>query len=148
MTARVAHSHVLQGQLWDQTRAAVYPVRQTELASYFVEAMNNTLDIATRRELAGQAHIPARIFNSLLVYLLVASVVLGFVTGSGSAQTRVVSALMFVLFAMAIMMIVDLDSAQAGAIKVPQKALTDLAAALDKVKLQRDSSQQPNSPAD
>lgn len=148
MAAKVAHSHALQGQLWDQTRAAVYPVRQTELASYFVEAMNNTLDIGTRRELAGQAHIPARIFNSLLVYLLVASVVLGFVTGSGSAQTRVVSALMFVLFAMAIMMIVDLDSAQAGAIKVPQKALTDLAATLDKVKLQPDLSPQPNSPAD
>ena len=71
-----------------------------------------------------------------------------FVTGSGSAQTRVVSALMFVLFAMAIMMIVDLDSAQAWAIKVPQKALTDLAAALDKVKLQPDSSQQADSPAD
>jgi len=46
------------------------------------------------------------------------------------------------------MMIVDLDSAQAGAIKVPQKALTDLAAALDKVKLQPDSSQQADSPAD
>src|SRR5437762_6391114 len=58
MAVKLVYSHQLQGRLWDETRAAVYPVRQTELASYFVEAMNQMLDIGTRRELAGRTHIP------------------------------------------------------------------------------------------
>ncbi|GAA3908270.1 hypothetical protein GCM10022276_28280 [Sphingomonas limnosediminicola] len=136
MNARLAQSHQIQDRLWNEAHAALYPIRTTELASYFVVSLNETLDIGTRRELAGRTHIPARIFNSLLLYLLGASFILGFVTGSGSIQARLTFAVLFILFAIAIMMIVDLDSAQAGAIRVPQTAMKDLVTALDKVKLE------------
>jgi hypothetical protein len=132
---QLAYSHRLQDQLWLETRIAVYPVRETDLASYFLATMNEMLDVGTRRELAGMANIPGRILNSLLIYLLVSCFVLGFVATSEAALMRTPSALMFLLFAIAIVMILDLDNPRAGAIKVSQTVLTNLVAALDRVEL-------------
>lgn len=132
---QVARSHQLKRQLWDETRAAVYPIRETDQASYFVEAMNEALNIGTRRELAGTAHIPTRILVSLLLYLLVASGVLGYLLGESASRYRHTMALLFALFAISIIVILDLDRPRTGSIKVSQQALEDLVAELDRVTL-------------
>lgn len=135
MEAQVKRSHQLKRQLWDQTQAAVYPVRETELASYFVDAMNETLNVGTRRELAGVAHIPTRILASLLLYLLVASTVLGYLLGDSAGRYRHATTLLFALFAISIIVILDLDSPRSGSIEVSQQGLEDLVANLDRLKL-------------
>jgi hypothetical protein len=128
---QLKRSHDLQARLWTETRLALYADRRTELASYFLESMNRMLEIGTRRELAGKAHIPVRILNALLLYLLVASLMLGFVAKGSAAAVRIASALLFVLFTISFAIILDLDRPRVGYIKVPQDALIELAANLD-----------------
>lgn len=134
MAQQLERSNQLKLVLWDQTFAAVHPVRETDQASYFVEAMNDMLDIGTRRELAGEQHIPNRIVVSLLLYLLVSSGVLGYIMGE-QGRFRRATTLLYALLALAIVMILDLDRPRSGSIQVSQQGLEDLVAELDRLKL-------------
>lgn len=129
---KMRQSIALRTQLWDQTRAAVLPVRETDMASYFVEAVNDVLNVGTRREVAARVHIPARIMDILFIYIAVAAMVLGYMMGEHPAGNRESSAILLLLFSMMIVTIVDLDRPQAGALQVPQVALEELAATLQR----------------
>jgi len=132
MDAKVENARALRVRLWDATHAAVYPVRETELASYFLDAMNETLNVGTRREIAGRAHVPTRILNILLLYLLAAAVALGYVVANESRGRRQAAMLLVALFALAMLLILDIDRPQSGTVNVPQRALEDLVAMLDR----------------
>lgn len=122
----------LRNQLWQQTRTAVLPVRETDMASYFVEAVNDVLNVGTRREVAARVHIPARIMDVLFIYIAVAAMTLGYMMGEHPAGNREASAILLLLFSMMIVTIVDLDRPQAGALRVPQIALEELAVTLER----------------
>jgi hypothetical protein len=137
MEQQLERSRQLRQQLWNETRQTVYPVRETDLASSFVESVNSTFDAGLRREWAGTAHIPDRIVNALLLYLIVTSAVLGYLSGKQRSGLRLPSYFLFALFASAIVLILDLDRPRGGTIKVSQKPLEELVATLDRVKLPR-----------
>ncbi|CAN7502527.1 hypothetical protein LJR219_003493 [Phenylobacterium sp. LjRoot219] len=130
--AQLAHSLALRQRLWDQTRAAIYPVRETDLAAYVGEAMNEVLSVGTRRQLAGRSHIPVRVIEVLVLYLLVAAWVLGYEMGDQPGLKRQATTALFALFAVMLMTIIDLDRPRTGAILVPQRALEELVATLDR----------------
>ncbi|WP_182912038.1 hypothetical protein [Sphingomonas cavernae] len=132
MDAKVENARALRDRLWDATHAAVYPVRETELASYFVEAMNETLNVGIRRELAGRAHVPTRILNILLLYLVAASVVLGYLVAEESRGRRQAAMILVALFAVSMLLILDIDRPHSGTVNVPQRALEELIAMLDR----------------
>ena len=123
-----AESEALRAQLWKETRAAVFPVRQTELGSYFVEAMNNALGVGTRRILAGYARIPKQILDVQFIYLVVAAGVLGYLLGIERNSRRFASGLLIFLFVLAFVLILDLDRPHSGAIKVSQRGIEELVA--------------------
>jgi hypothetical protein len=130
--AQMALSLTLRTQLWDQTRAVVYPVRETDMASYFLETINEVLNVGTRRQVAARAHIPTRIMDVLFVYMAVAAAILGYMLGDQPGANRAASAVLLFLFSMMIITIVDLDRPQAGALQVPQVALEELVATLQR----------------
>ena len=112
--AQMTLSVALRTQLWDQTRTAVFPVRETEMASYFLEAINAVLNVGTRRQVAARAHIPTRIMDVMFIYIAVAAALLGYMLGDQPGGNREATAVLLVLFSMMIMTIVDLDRPQAG----------------------------------
>jgi len=132
MDERLAHTRALKDRLWALTREALLPIRETEQASYFVETMNQTLDVGTLRELAARNHIPTRILDVMLLYLLIASGMLGYVLQGKRGGRRQVSTVLLILFVIVITMILDLDRPQSGSIRVPQRALEELVAQLDR----------------
>jgi hypothetical protein len=132
MEAQLARSLALRTRLWDETRTAVYPVRETELGSYFIEAINELLNVGTRRQLAGRANIPARIIDVLFIYMIAAAAVLGYLLGDRPGLKRQATTVLLLLFTIMIMTILDLDRPQSGAIQVPQRALEELVARLDR----------------
>jgi len=119
-------NQVLRQRLWDETRAAVYPERRNVLGSSFVEAMNNMLDTGTLREMAGRAFVPGRILDALLLCLLAACGLLGYLLVNQSSRLRWASLLLYALFTVAFMLVLDLDRPRSGTIKVPQTALEEL----------------------
>lgn len=131
METQLGQSLALQKRLWDETRAAVYPVRETELASYFLDAANEVLKVSERRQVAGSAHIPTRVLNILLLYLVAAAVVLGYLLGDRPRLKRQGTTVLLAFFSIMLMTVLDIDQPRAGAIKVPQKTLEDLTVRLD-----------------
>lgn len=128
---QVDHSRALRQRLWDETHDAVYPVRETELASYFVDAMNEALTVGTRRELSGRAHIPTRIVELLILYAIISGGVLGYLLGGSPGRKRQAATALFFLLGIMFVTILDIDRPRAGAIQVPQRALEELVRTLD-----------------
>jgi len=124
-------NRLLRQRLWDETRAAVYPERRNVLAGYFVEAMNGMLDTGTLRETSGRAFVPGKILDALLLCLLAACGLLGYLLGNQSSRLRWASLLLYALFTVAFVLVLDLDRPRSGSIKVPQTALEELIKDLD-----------------
>jgi hypothetical protein len=132
MDAQLANSLALRKRLWDETHDALMPVRETELASYFIDAMNETLNVGTRRQMASREHIPTRILEVLLLYLVVSAVVLGYVLRGEKGGRRHTMTVLLLLFAIMFVLILDIDRPQSGSIRIPQRALDELVATLDR----------------
>lgn len=123
---REAQIEHLSADLWRETRDAIFPVRETELASYFVDAMNTALDVGTRRALEGKTHIPPQIIDVQLVYLVVAAAVLGYLLGMERSRRRYASSLLIALFTLAFLLILDIDRPRSGTIRISQLGLQQL----------------------
>lgn len=125
-------NRALRQRLWDETRAAVYPERRNILAGNFVASMNAMLDTGTMREMVGRAFVPGRILDSLLLCLLAACGLLGYLLGNRSSRLRWASLMLYGLFTVAFALVLDLDRPRSGTIKIPQTALDELVADLDR----------------
>lgn len=136
----------IRNQLWDETRTAIYPDRKSDLASYFVEAMNNALDIGTRRALAGRAHVPTQIVAILLVYLLVAAIMLGYLMAKEGTTRRHESTLLILMFVASINLILDLDRPREGLIRVSQRPLEELIASMNADAAKESVTERPSKP--
>jgi hypothetical protein len=134
---QLERSQHLREHLWNVTRDSVMPYRGTDLGVSVAEGVNDVLNVGRRRELAGIAHIPDRVMNALIIYMIASSALLGYLTASQPYRLRAASSLLFVLMALAIVVILDLDRPRAGSILVPQTALENLVADLDKAQLPR-----------
>jgi hypothetical protein len=130
LRASVEQSRALRDRFWEETQAAVFPVRQTEQASYFLDTANEMLDIGAKRESAGRAHIPTRILDVTLLYLLVSSVMLGYL-GKRKGARRWPSTMLLFLFVIVIGLVLDLDQPRTGTITVPQRAMEDQVASME-----------------
>lgn len=118
-------------ELWLETRAAVQPVRTTALASYTVSAINDVLNAATRREIAGRAVIPARVVSLLLICTIAAAAALGSTEARASKRLQASTALLLTLYAICFVLILDIDRARTGTVAVSQLPMAALSAELD-----------------
>jgi hypothetical protein len=134
MDRLLARSDALRQRLWEETRAAAFPVRNDDQGAYLIDAVNEVLAVGSRRELAGVTNIPGRILDSLLIYLVVSAGMLGYVAVNEPARVRVTAALLYVLMSFAVVLILDIDRPRSGSIQVSQEALQDLVRTLDAAK--------------
>lgn len=72
--------------------------------------------------------------RTLLVYATIACLILGYALGGAPRRHRLVGCALFVLLALAVSIILDLDRPRRGAIRVSQEPMTDL---LKRVELDR-----------
>jgi hypothetical protein len=124
---------VLQTRLWDDTAAALAPVRTSALAQLVLQSLNDTIDAAGTSRAYHEAGIPTRLLRILLEYALVAAAMIGY----QRRRYRSASTLVLLLFTLAGTLIVDLDRPTTGGITVPQTPMLDL---------QRSLGQPPSSP--
>ncbi|MEY2883897.1 MAG: hypothetical protein RL490_1621 [Pseudomonadota bacterium] len=120
----------LRDEIWTLTTAAISPDRSTAQAAALVSAVNAVLDTATTRETAIDARVPAKVIVLLMLYATVSAFLLGYVLGAYGSHHRGATTLLFILLAMTITIILDLDRPRDGGIKVSQQAMIDLVADL------------------
>lgn len=122
----LAKSQALRTRIEAEALTALQPIRTTPLAAMVTPAINDSLDIGVEREATHASRIPTAVLAVLAVYALVSAGVLGSALDSGGKPRRVMSALLFLLLTMAIVVILDLDRSQEGAIRVSQAPLAQL----------------------
>ncbi len=118
----------LRREIWDLTAAATLPDRSTAQSAALVAAVNAVIDTATTREAAIDARVPSEVIILLIVYACVSAFLIGYVLGAYRSRHRLATGVLFVLLAMTIVLIIDLDRPQNGSIRVSQKAMLGLVA--------------------
>ena len=111
-----------QDELWPALRTAIEPIRLTPAAASLTATTNESIDLAATRKATRVAHVPPRVLGALVVFAGVSAVMVGYEKG----RLRISSSLLFFLPALAISVILDLDSPRSGAIQVSQQPMLDL----------------------
>lgn len=128
----VESSQALRQQIQVETLAAVRNVRDRAFAPLVIQAINDALAVGVSREAAHDAPLPTTIILVLVVYAAVVAVVLGYTLPSARHQHRVVSGMLFLLLTLALSLILDLDRARSGSIKIDQGPMERLVQRLER----------------
>ena len=96
-----------------------------------IQSVNDALAVGVSREAAQNAPLPTTIVVVLVFYALVVAVVLGYTLPSQRRQHRIVSGLLFLLLTLALSLILDLDRARSGTIRIDQGPMQRLVQRLD-----------------
>lgn len=129
-TARIeAQSVKAQTQLWHEMKAEIATM-PAPIATTLITAMNEMFDLAAARKAERQAHIPSDILAVLILSAGMAATIIGYVLGSTGHSHRTVTAILFALLTLALLMTLDLDRPWRGAIQVSQQPMIDMRAGL------------------
>lgn len=128
-TAKLAAAARLRDLVWQRTAQAQAGLDGARAAS-LVAAVNAVLDTGTMREKAVAARVPGEVMMLLVIFACVACFLLGYVLAAQGDRHRFASGVLFVLMALTIMLILDLDRPTDGEVLVDQSAMKELAAQL------------------
>jgi hypothetical protein len=97
----------------------------------FTNAMNEVIDIKTKRDIAVANHVPESVLLFLLAFAVLAAVVLGY--GNGLAGRRIISltAAYCVIVVLVIVLIIDLYHPQRGLALTSQQSMLQLQEIMD-----------------
>jgi len=126
--AAEARAEALQAGIWKQVGAAVRTPEGQVLATPLLNATNEMFDLAASRHAALDARVPDRALHVLVLYALVAAAIMGHGLAPGERRHFVSTSGLFVLVALAISLIIDLDSPRIGSVRVPQGPMQHVAA--------------------
>jgi hypothetical protein len=105
--------------LWTATVAAFPTIRGYDFSSSYLETMNQMIDMDTSRKTARRAHVPAAVFMVLFVYQFMSAGALGYVLPKGT-RGKLSAALVFFLFGLALLLVLDIDRPGDGRIRESQ----------------------------
>lgn len=126
-----------RNQIWAATLAALRQPEGAAMTTVTLQATNDMFDIAASRQATLEARVPPPILLSLVVYAIVTAGLSGYGLGAYGVRHGVASTLLFLMVAVLIALVMDLDRARSGGIRVSQSALERVAvsiAAAERVK--------------
>jgi len=121
-TERYARTVALQAELWAVLTQGIASFRDTPRASLLVTTTNQSIDLAAERYAARQDHIPVRILRMLFLFALLSAGLVGYERYRQPKAT----ALLLLLFSLAVGLVLDLDLPTTGATSVPQDPMLEL----------------------
>lgn len=116
-------SDKLSIRLVKSTVKAALPLRGTSTATVVLDGVDRALDLADRRRATAEAKLPSIVVGTLVTYCVVVAGLFGYALTSTASRNRIVSYLLFALFASVVSMILDLDRPRGGAITVGQEPM-------------------------
>jgi hypothetical protein len=122
-------SEAIQAKLW-QYAENLGRTAPTPVAALFVSAVNQVIDLHTERMAAINNRFPVSnwlaIFTVAVLVLLVVGYNDGLSVGRADGRGRVAELVLLLVFASVLLLIIDLDRAGEGLLKVSQQAMIDL----------------------
>jgi hypothetical protein len=89
-------------------------------------------DLAATRRAAWDAQVPRAVVRSLVAYAALTAMIMGYGLAVGGRRYYLASTGLFVLVAVIIALVIDLDQPGSGRIRVPQEPLDRIAAQIMK----------------
>ncbi|MGC8908919.1 MAG: hypothetical protein ACP5M0_15970 [Desulfomonilaceae bacterium] len=116
----------IQGRLWRIANEAAEADPRSIPLGLFTHAMNEVIDIKTRRDIAVANHVPESLLLLLMGFSILGAVALGY--GNGLAGRRIMSltAAYCVIVVLVIVLIIDLDHPQHGLAHTSQQSMIQL----------------------
>lgn len=121
----------LRKEIQGETLRAARNVRDRPFAPLVVQGVNDALAVGVEREAAHNAPLPTTVIMVLVVYAVVVAAVLGYTLPAPHHQHRLVSGLLFLLLTLALTLILDLDRARSGSIRIDQGPMQRLVRSLE-----------------
>jgi hypothetical protein len=121
-----------QGLLWSATIAALRQPGAAGWSTTFLPAMNGMFDLAATLQASLEAGVPARVVRVVIIYAFVTAGLARFPLGAGGGRRRAGLMLVFLMVAVTIGLIIDLDNPRSGGIQVPEAPLQRTTAAIAK----------------
>jgi hypothetical protein len=116
-------------ELWAGTMAAFPTIKDYDFSSTFVDGMNEVIDLDATRKSARLVRVPGEVYAVLMTYHVVAAWVLGYVLIGSHGRTS--GAVLVFLFALSLLLIVDIDRPTLGLIREGQGPMLRLQQSLD-----------------
>lgn len=120
LLAAEARTDALQARIWAATGAAIRTPEGAQIVTPLLGATNEMFDLASSRHAAFDARVPGRTLRVLIIYAFCAAAIMGYSLAVIGRRHLIPSAGLFALVALAISLILDLDSPRRGAVRVPQ----------------------------
>ena len=112
--------------LWKQALKAVEIDSRPATTGLFLQALNDLIDAASKREAALARHVPEFVVLLMLATILIATGTLGYSSGLAGHRATVPAYALALLITCVTYLIIDLDRPRRGAIQVSQQSLLDL----------------------
>jgi len=116
----------LQRQLWAELGRAIRAESNQTVARSVIEAFNAAFDLASAREAARSAHIPARVMQVLFLYALLTMGMLGYNLAGHGKRHRIATVMLVSLLTLALVVILDIERPRTGSIQVSQQPMETL----------------------
>lgn len=115
--------------LWGHSMQVPESTGATPITSLFVSSVNDVIDLDAARRNARAAKVPSAVYAVLMIYFLGTAAILGYsLTGMWS---RIAAVMLFLLFSIAMLLIVDIDRPNVGMLREQQKPMVDLLAFME-----------------
>lgn len=129
-----AETERIQDELWLQAIAAGDADPHAITTGLFMQSLNETIDIPTKRLAALQNRIPEVVILLLFFGGILAVGIVGYGYGLGLRRNLFLMAAFSVLIAAVVLVIIDLDRPRRGLITVSQQSMLDLQESLNREK--------------
>ena len=122
----------MQDEIWAQATAAGSLDPRAVTTSLFLQSLNETIDLPTKRLAALQNRIPEVVILLLFFGGMLAVGVVGYGYGLGPRRNVFLMTAFSLLIALVVLVIIDLDRPRRGLITVSQQSMQDLRESLDR----------------
>lgn len=123
-------SGAIADRIQTQTAVALRAQSDARFSAPILNANNAVFDLAATRRAAIDARVPQGVFTVMIIFAFTTALIMGYGLSAGRQRHRVASTGLFVLVAMAISLIMDLDDPGSGGIRVSQAPLDRAAAVI------------------
>lgn len=128
-TRLLARSDALLVTIWQRTLAAERSEGPTAISSLYAASINEVIDLDAARKNARMAKVPSAVYAALLVNLMISAAILGYVLFGFWARMSAV--LLFVLFTLSFLLIIDIDRPLTGRLREQQTPMQSLLEFID-----------------
>lgn len=118
LRAELEKNDALVNDIWSAALAGFDSIKHLDMSSTFLSSINSVIDLDTSRKTGRMAHVPNEVFWVLIVYVMVAALIIGYIIRNRASFY--LASVMHVLIVLSLMLIMDIDRPAGGGIRESQ----------------------------